>query len=125
MSNISTDRVSKGNQNPDYYGISRPEPPKGSGSKLESEAFACNTEYVRYESGHQIFDGEILNRRLSAFLSRVDNALKNLDSCLEHYTIENISVGVSLDLGLNVGFAGIVGIDASRSRSFEFTLKRK
>lgn len=80
---------------------------------------------IEYEAGHQIFDGEILNRRLSAFLSRVDNALKDLDSCLQHYTIENISVGVSLDLGLNVGFAGIVGIDASRSRSFEFTLKRK
>lgn len=80
---------------------------------------------IEYEAGHQIFDGEILNRRLSAFLSRVDNALKDLDSCLQHYTIENIFVGVSLDLGLNVGFAGIVGIDASRSRSFEFTLKRK
>lgn len=71
-----------------------------------------------------VFDGKLLGRRLRAFLARVDTALAGSAEALPNHSIEGITVTLTLDAGLNVGFAGI-GADVDRTRTFEFTPKPK
>lgn len=71
-----------------------------------------------------LFDGKLLGQRLRAFLARVDTALAGTAEALPNHSIEGITVTLTLDSGLNIGFAG-TGAVVDRTRTFEFTLKPK
>jgi hypothetical protein len=70
------------------------------------------------------FDGEVLSRRLRNFLSRTNAALLDVAEALPDFDVDGIEVSLSVDAGLNVGFAGVGG-SLSRDRTFTFTLKPK
>lgn len=70
-----------------------------------------------------IFDGELLGRRLEAFLARVDHALNIAMPALTNFYVDGITVVLSVDAGFNVSFAGFGGINADRMRTFEFNLQ--
>lgn len=73
----------------------------------------------------ELFDGELLGRRLEAFLGRVDHALNIAIPALTNFYADDITVVLSVDAGFNVSFAGFGGINADRTRTFEFALKPK
>jgi len=77
-----------------------------------------------FRNREQLFDGEILGRRIEAFLSRTNNALANVAKALPDFEVEGIEVSLTIDAGLNVAFSGIGG-SVSRDRTFSFTLKPK
>lgn len=70
------------------------------------------------------FDGALLQRRLTRFLSRLNTSLTGAAAALPDFEVEAIEVSLSVDAGLNVGFAGVGG-HLDRERSFTFSLKPK
>lgn len=68
-----------------------------------------------------LFDGELLARRLSAFLARMDAALAGAADALPNHELKKIEVSLAIDAGLNVSFAGLGG-NVDRSRTLTFTL---
>lgn len=77
------------------------------------------------EERAEIFNGEIIGRNLKRFLSRMNNALKDCGASMPDFEIKEIAVNLTVDIGGNVGLLGMAGIDANRSRSFQFILSRK
>jgi hypothetical protein len=72
-----------------------------------------------------IFDGERLRRTLHRQLERVNHALKDYQASLPDFEVKEISVALTADIAGNVGLLGMGGIEASRSRTFEFVLTTK
>lgn len=74
--------------------------------------------------GEPEFDGELLQRRLTNFLARMNRALAGAAEAMPDFDIEGIEVSLSVDAGLNVGFAGLGG-SLDRNRTFTFSLNPK
>lgn len=72
-----------------------------------------------------IFDGERLRRTLHRQLERVNHALKDYQASLPDFDVKEISVALTADVAGNVGLLGMGGIEAGRSRTFEFILTTK
>jgi hypothetical protein len=72
----------------------------------------------------ELFDGEVLQRNLQKFFGRANTALLGVAESLTDFEVESIEVSLSVDAGLNVGFAGVGG-SLSRDRTFTFSLKPK
>lgn len=70
------------------------------------------------------FDGTLLARRLERFLERMNTALIVAAPALKDFDVQGIVVSLTVDAGLNIGFAG-TGASLGRERTLEFTLKPK
>lgn len=78
--------------------------------------------FNRRENGEPVFDGELLGRRLHAFLSRVNHALVTASDAVKDFDLHHVEVSLEVDAGLNVGFAGVGG-NVGRARTFTFKLR--
>jgi hypothetical protein len=71
-----------------------------------------------------LLDGELLGRRLTHFLTRMNTALAGAAQAMPDFDIEGIEVSLSIDTELDVGFANLGG-SLDRERTFTFSLKPK
>jgi len=76
-------------------------------------------------SEEALFDGGLLARNLRRFLRRMNEALKDAGDALPDFEIEEIGLSLAVGIDGNVSLAGVAGIGFDRTRSFQFTLKRK
>lgn len=73
----------------------------------------------------QIFDGELLKRRLGRFLERLNTALAESQNHMTDFEIDSIWVNTVVGINGNISFPSGAGIGLEHSRSIQFILKPK
>lgn len=80
-------------------------------------------EHEDEEFERQLFDGELLKRRLGRFLSRLNTALAESQQHLPDFEIQSIWVDTVVGINGQVSFPSGAGIGLEHSRSIQFILK--
>lgn len=80
-------------------------------------------EHEDEEFERQLFDGELLKRRLGRFLSRLNTALADAQNNLPDFEIQSIWVDTVVGINGQVNFPSGAGVGLEHSRSIQFILK--